>query len=90
MRKNVEAGQAMVVPLYNQNNAGLMVQPGVGATAAVEFTFSAADDIEAGTALWASWSAGPVTATTADVFDAMVSAVRVSSFGGDTIFEVRG
>ena len=90
MRKIVEAGQSVIVPLFNPANAGVMVHPDFGATANIEFTFSSQDDIQAGTALWDSWSAGPVTAVRSDVFDAMVSALRLSSLGAASTFEVRG
>lgn len=90
MRKTVEAGQSVVVPLFNRWNAGVMVHPDFGATALVEFSFSSKEDVEAGTALWDTWSAGPVTTVRSDVFDAQVSAVRLSSLGAASTFEVRG
>lgn len=102
MRKTVQAGQFVVVPLFNRWNAGVMVHPDFGATALVEFTFSSKDDVEADAAkaaagsteadscMWDTWSAGPVTAVHSDVFDAQVSAVRLSSQGAASVFEVRG
>ena len=90
MRKIVEAGQTETVLLFNKNNAGVMVHPGIGATALVEFTFSSADDIAADTAMWDDWAAGAVTTKRSDVFDAQVSAVRLSSIGNTSTFEIRG
>lgn len=90
MRKVVQAGEQVVVPLFNRWNAGVMVHPDFGATALVEFTFSSADDIAADTAMWDTWAKGAVTAVASDVFDASVSALRLSSQGGAATFEVRG
>lgn len=90
MRKVVQAGEQVVVPLFNRWNAGVMVGPGPGATALVEFTFSSQEDIENGTAMWDTWAAGPVTSVRSDVFDASVAALRFSSANGDSVFEVRG
>lgn len=90
MRKVVQAGEQVVVPLFNRWNAGVMVSPGPGATALVEFTFSSKEDVENGTAMWDTWAAGPVTRVRSDVFDASVAALRFSSADGDSTFEVRG
>lgn len=102
MRKTVEAGQSVVVPLFNRWNAGVMVHPDFGATALVEFTFSSKDDVAADAAkaaagssdadscMWNDWAAGAVTQKWSDVFDAQVSAVRLSSQGAASTFEVRG
>lgn len=90
MRKVVQAGEQVVVPLFNRWNAGVMVHPDLGATALIEFTFSSADDIAADTAMWDTWSKGAVLTVASDVFDASVSALRLSSQGGASTFEVRG
>lgn len=91
MRVTVHAGgEPVVVPLFNRWNAGVMVHPGPGATALIEFTFSSKEDIENGTAMWDTWAAGPVTSVRSDVFDASVAALRFSSADGDSTFEVRG
>ena len=90
MRKTVQAGEQAVVQLFNRWNAGVMVHPEPGATALVEFTFSSKDDVDAGTALWDTWAAGSVTTVRSDVFDASVSALRLSSQGAASTFEVRG
>lgn len=90
MRKVVQAGEHVDVQLFNRWNAGVMVRPDFGATALVEFTFSSQEDIEADTAIWDTWAAGQVTKVWSDVFDAQVSAVRLSSEGAASTFEVRG
>lgn len=102
MRKTVQAGEQAVVQLFNRWNAGVTVHPEPGATALVEFTFSSKDDVEADAAkaatgstdadacLWDTWAAGPVTTVCSDVFDASVSALRLSSQGAASTFEVRG
>lgn len=89
MRQIVEAGQQVTVLLFNKNNAGVMVRPSPGASALVEFTFSSAEDIAADDAMWDDWRAGTVTSKWSDVFDAQVSALRLSSVGGVSTFEVR-
>lgn len=90
MRKVVQAGEQVVVPLFNRWNAGVMVHPDFGAEATVEFTFSSKSDIDAETALWDTWAKGAVLTVASDVFDASVSALRLSSQGGASTFEVRG
>lgn len=99
MRKVVQAGEQVVVPLFNRWNAGVMVSPGPGATALVEFTFSSKEDVEADavkqpgapdSCMWDTWAAGPVTSVSSDVFDASVAALRFSSANGESTFEVRG
>lgn len=98
MPKIVADGQVVVVPLFNSWNVGLTVRPDAGATTRVEFTFSSRADVEADMAkqpadadacLWDDWAHGPVTAKQSDVFDAKIAALRITSTGGASKFEVR-
>lgn len=86
-RDNV-AGTSEPVYLPHRGPASVAVSPAVGANAVVEFTLSSRDEVEAGTALWRAWSLGTVTQAADDALQAPVTALRCTSTGGSTSFEV--
>jgi lysophospholipase L1-like esterase len=72
---NVKAGSAVVVT------------PAAGATALVEYTSDTFANIENGSAIWAAWSFGKVTAATRDICASTVHA-RITVEGGSAAVDI--
>lgn len=59
-------------------------------SAKIQFTISSKADIDAAAANWFDWSHGDSAASASEFFIGPVTAVRCTSTGGNTVFEVLG
>lgn len=71
---------------YLDHDLAVIVSPGAvaGNSATVQYTLSSEADIDAGTAIWADWDVGSVTAPAFGLISRSVSAVRLVSVGAST------
>lgn len=74
---------------YIEPETTITLIPGTGATARIEYTLSTIAEVEAGTAVWQAWAKGDITATATDALLGRVTALRMITAGGDSIWEVR-
>lgn len=65
----------VVYMMHDKPNVSAAIHPASG-TAKIQFSLSAASEIEAGRGLWIDWTKGSVSASTADSLMGAVIAIR--------------
>jgi hypothetical protein len=71
------------VNIFNLHSVNVVVAPDAGSTITVEYSLSSLEEIRAGSARFYAWGPGPVKGAAVEaVFDATISAMRVTAIAG--------
>lgn len=89
LNETVQAGDQVVYTLPNRGaSLSIHVQPGVGATASVQFCICSRQALHAGEAIWLDWPHGSVVSATGIESESPTTAFRVSSTAGATRVQI--